>query len=203
MIFPYFASFIVFIIWLTYELKKSNRISTKKMNAYWEREHAANNVRRKSLDSLDYIQVPFERLPFTIMKEDEKVAECQHIIQTFKNKKTVNFTGISNTDLKYKFGAPNITILTEYDQNYTLLVRTLQTWGELLYKNNYVKDAQIILEFALSTKTDIRATYVLLKEIYTANFYEEGILHLKEIAMELNSAMKPSILALLDDTTLL
>ena len=60
---PFFASFIIFLIWLSYEISKSRRIGEKAQDAYWERENAANNTRRKSLDNLRYIVIPFDSLP--------------------------------------------------------------------------------------------------------------------------------------------
>ena len=53
-----------------------------------------------------------------------KVEDYKQIILTLKDLPIVNFTGISNTELKLRYGAPNIDLLTQYDQNYTLLVRT-------------------------------------------------------------------------------
>ena len=35
-------------------------------------------------------------------------------------------------DLKLEYGTANINDLSQYDQNYTLLVRTLQKWAEAL-----------------------------------------------------------------------
>lgn len=51
---------------------QSRRIGEKAQDAYWERENAANNTRRKSLDNLRYIVIPFDSLPMETLKEDEK-----------------------------------------------------------------------------------------------------------------------------------
>ena len=82
------------------------------------------------------------------------------------DEKIVNFTGITNTDLKMEYGAPNITVLTQYDQNYTSLVIALQNWGEALYNSGYYEDAAKVLEFSVKTRTDISSTYRLLVDMY-------------------------------------
>ena len=47
------------------------------------------------------------------------------ILNSLKDEQIVNFTGISNTDLKLSFGAANLPTLSRFDQNYTLLARAL------------------------------------------------------------------------------
>jgi len=51
---------LIFIIWLRYELKKS----THNEDAFWETEAKANKTRKKPLDSLYYITIPTDSLPF-------------------------------------------------------------------------------------------------------------------------------------------
>ena len=107
----FFASFIIYLIWLSYELSKSRRIGEKAQDAYSERENAANNTRRKSLDNLRYIVIPFDSLPMETLKEDEKIMEFHKTLHYLSESPIVNFTGFSNTDLKLEYGAPNIDLL--------------------------------------------------------------------------------------------
>lgn len=197
--FPFFASFIILILLVAYEIKKHNRGYEKENKVFWDREMQANNIRKKSLDHLEYINIPFSALPFTTMSDDDTVSEYQRLIKSFEHKKAVNLTGFTNTDLKFQYGAPNITILTKYDQNYTILVRTLYQWGETLYKNNFIDESQVVLEFAISTKSDISGTYKLLAEIYINKRTPEKIQKLIVTANELNSIMKSSILSYLKE----
>ena len=200
--FPFFASFIVFIIWLAYEIKKHNRIDKKAQNSFWEKEALANSVRKKSLENLTYISIPIESLPMNLLMEDEVMKDIYKTISILKDKKIVNFTGYSNTELKLQYGAPNITVLTEYDQNYTLLARTLQKWAELLYKNNYMNESKSVLEFAVSTHTDVSKTYKLLADIYFSEGDFDGIRRLVDTASTLNSVMKNAIVRTLKESYL-
>lgn len=191
---PYIlASVILFGALIAYENKKHTKQSKKQEQSFWERENMANSVRRKPLDDLDYISVPLEDLSMDALPDLEEAAECRRILENLSGQKIVNFTGITNTDLKLRYGAPNIDLLTGYDQNYTSLVCTLQKWAVLLYDNNLVDEAQKVLEFAVSTRTDVSRSYYLLADIYLQKNQPEKIDTLIETADTLNSALKSTI----------
>lgn len=198
--FPFFASFLVFIVWLTYEISKHNRMDAAKERSFWEKEHKANNTRRKSLDDLPYITVPLDRLFLQLLPENEQAAEYKETLRTLSETQIVNFTGISNTDLKLKYGAPNIDLLSRYDQNYTILARTLNQWASCLYRNGYPAQAREVLEFAVSTGTDVSGSYKLLCEIYREENTPEKIRELYPAAEALNSAMKNAIVRILRES---
>lgn len=101
--------------------------------------------------------------------------ECKEILRSLSTQKIVNLTGYTNTDLKLSYGTANITCLTEYDQNYTLLVSTLQKWAEALYRGGEKKECRQVLEYAVSVGTDVSHTYFLLADLYD----EEGESDLK------------------------
>lgn len=200
--FPFFASFIVFCLWLSYEIHKHRNQEQKTIDAFWEKELAANRTKRKPLDDLNYIHIPLESLPMTILPDNPVVSECQDILTELSNEKIVNLTGISNTDLKLQYGAPNIKILSAYDQRYTTLVRTLQTFGNELYENGYVPEALSVLEFAVSTYSDISSTYKLLCKIYKEQGKTHKIKELLPFAEALNSGLKKSIIQMLEEESL-
>ena len=198
--FPFFASFIIFVIWLTYELKKHNRKDKKVLESFWERESRANATRRKPLDDLEYIQVPVGTLPLDCLPEDSYAAEYADVIRTLAPQKIVNFTGISNTDLKLRYGAPNIDLLSRYDQNYTVLVRTLEQLAEKYFESGLYTDAQTLLEYAVSIHSDVTGTYRLLKAIYLKNGQEEKLSALLDAADALHSITRPVIVRMLQES---
>lgn len=198
--FPFFASFIVFIVWLSYEIAKHNRIDAAVNQEFWRKEHRAGKVSKKSLDGLDYITIPYERLPMQVLKDDEQVAEYIETINSLSDSPIVNFTGITNTDLKLQYGTLNIDKLSRYDQNYTILARTLDRWAAYLYKKGYTADARNILEFAVSTKTDVSGSYKLLCQIYNEENTPEKIKALYPIAESVNSIMKNTIVRILQES---
>lgn len=197
--FPFFASFIVFCLWLGYEIHKHRNLEEKTLNSFWEKEYAANNTRRKSLDNLNYITIPLDTFPMSLSPEDEDLQEYRETLTELAKEPIVNLTGISNTDLKLEYGAPNINLLTAYDQRYTTLARTLQGFGKTLYDKGYKDEAQTVLEFAVSTHTDISSTYKLLTSIYKEKNQPQKIKELLPVAETLNSGLKNSILKMLEE----
>lgn len=188
------ASLIIFILVIAHNIRKANNIQQKNEMSFWEKEKLANETRRQPLDGLNYIKIPLDRLPMHTMEENEQVAECLRIINELSEEPVVNLTGITNTDLKLEYGAANITALTQYDQNYTLLASTLQQWADLLYREGFVEETRQILEFAVDTRTDVSRCYDLLADICLQNGDNDKIEELTEIAKTLNSLNKEVIL---------
>lgn len=197
---PFFASFMLFIIWLTYTISKRRRTDAQIVHDFWEQERLANQTRRQPLDNLDYITLPLQNLPMNTMAEDEVVQDCLDTIRSLSECKIVNLTGITNTELKLQFGVPNLPRLTEYDQNYTRLVRTLQKWADRLYAQNYYEEACTVLEFAVATGTDISATYSLLAKLYHMQGYPSKIQNLITAAQALRSASRSRIVRTLQES---
>lgn len=198
--FPFLASFIVLIITITLASKQAEKKRRKKEQEFWEREHKANSIRKKSLDDLEYIAIPFNSFPMDTAADDEIIASCHRDLEALRGEKIVNFTGFSNTDLKLEYGTANITPLSQYDQNYTLFVRTLQAWAKRLYELGFHDDALTVLEYAIATRTDISATYYLAASIYHEKGQDEKINHLLLVAETLQSAMKNSIVRTLKES---
>lgn len=196
--FPFFASFIVLSILISYKIKKSRKQQELNEKDFWERERLANTTRKKSLENLDYISIPMEDFPLDCLNENETVQECQETLMQLRTRSIVNFTGISNTELKLQYGVANLPLLIEYDQNYTLLVRTLQKWADCLYREGFLKEACTLLEFAVSVRTDISHSYSLLTSIYKQLNCPEKIADLMPTALSLNSGMKNTIVQILE-----
>ena len=194
------ASLIILCALIAYENKKHGKQDEDRIKAFWERERMSNNVRRKPLDDLDYITIPFEELPFDCLSDNEEVADCHRQLRTLGDLKIVNFTGISNTDLKLTYGTANITVLSEYDTNFTILVRTLQTWAKLLFDHGYVSEARQILEFSIRAGSDVSKSYYLLADIYRRQGESQKIEELISSAENLNSALSATIVRTLQES---
>lgn len=197
--FPFFASFIVLCLWVSHQVRKSRKIETQQKKSFWELESEANSTRRKSLENLDYIKLPLEALPFDCLTDNLHVQECLETLRALSEQKIVNFTGQTNTELKLQYGAPNINLLMEYDQNYTLLARTLQQLAEELFRNGLIAEAKTVLTFAVSTKTDVSQSYFLLADIYSREGKPEKIKELITAAESLHSVMKNPIVRTLQE----
>ena len=190
----FFILTLLLVIWVHYQKRRTDKISSQSSEAFWAREHQANLTRKKDISNLDFIHVPVDTLPFPETGSEE-INDIQKHILNLASGKIVNFTGKSNTDLKLEYGAPNINILMEYDKNYLELVRSLYRYGKLLYDRQLADDAKTVLEYALSIKTDISANYTLLATIYKEKNDLEGINSVISAAEELTSMTKKALLA--------
>ncbi len=164
----FLASFITFSLLVYYNVKKWSGKSRRQESDFWARESAANAVRRKPLDGLPYIKIPLESFPTHLLNDNSEVLECIEVMETLSDQKIVNLTGWTNTDLKLEYGTANITALSEYDQSYTLLVRTLQRWADVLTEAGYREEAAILMKFAVSTNTDVSRTYYQLADYWAS-----------------------------------
>lgn len=196
--YPIFASVVIFCLTLMYTIHRQRDKEAEQYQSFWDREAKANSTRRKSLDDLNYITIPFEALPMDTLKDDPKVSDCHHTLKSISESPIVNFTGLTNTDLKLKYGAPNIDRLMAYDQAYTTLARTLNQWAHCLYENEFVDEAKTILEFAMKTDTDVSSSFDLLAKIYSDEGNTDKIKELITKASEINSLMSRSIVSKLE-----
>ena len=185
---PLLASLFLFFWALCRVLKNRTRSMQEEQSSFWTRERASNQVRKKSLDDLNYITIPLDTLPISSHTENEIVEDCISTLTTLTQCKSVNLTGIPNTDLKLTYGTANITALTEYDQSFTLLVTTLQRWAETLYALGDTPSTKTILEYAVSINSDVSKTYSLLASIYDENNELSKISSLIESAGKLTSS---------------
>jgi len=162
---PFLLLIIIFALWLHYEIAKSKKLDKQTNQRFWQREKQANTIRRRDISNLDYITVELNRLPLQ-NNEDDTINSYRDTIVQLSDQKILNLTGLTNTELKYRYGTANLTLLSQYDNNYTKLVSILHKWGERLYNNGNVSDAILVLEYAVSNLTDVTKTYRLLARIY-------------------------------------
>ncbi|MCR4763979.1 MAG: hypothetical protein K5696_10665 [Lachnospiraceae bacterium] len=201
MFFPLLTSFIIFVAIVQIMIRRSDSRQKSDTAEFLRREQESNFVRKKSLDDLDYIRIPVDRLPFGALPENPEVRDAEDTVYRLAEEKIVNLTGISNTDLKLRYGTANITPLTQYDLNYLELARALQKWGKELYASHCYSEARTVLEFAIDTRTDVTQTWHLYIECirYHAGLSDgesRAVLQSRiPIAESLESLSKDAILA--------
>jgi hypothetical protein len=193
-----FIIFIIFTAWFAFARKRSAYLQSKKAENFWEKESIANNTRKTSLDCLEYITIPLNLFDSAEISNDNILKECGNTLKGLSDKKIVNLTGISNTDLKLEYGSSNLPLLTDYDQNFTLLVQTLNKMGKRLYELGNTYSAILVLEFSVACGSDISATYKLLANLYVETGQSDKIKDLIQSARSLNSLMKNSIIKALE-----
>lgn len=190
---PILVFFVIFAVWLMYEIKKSNKKSEQKFNEFLEEEHRADSVRKQNIDNLAYLTIPYDELPFD-ETAIQPIDRYQTAILALKEQRILNLTGYTNTELKLQYGAANLELLSEYDTNYTTLARNVARWGDSLYEQGRLTEAKQVLEYGIRIQTDVSSNYVTLARIYLAEERIDDIYSLMEQAGSLKTLMKDSII---------
>lgn len=156
---------IVFILLFKYRLNSITKEEQLLEEEYLQTEKKASLSANKSLEDLTFISIPLDRFHFHSSK-DTQLSKIEEEIQKLSTEKICNLNGSSNTDLKLKYGAKNLNLLSEYDQNYLELVRTLAEWSTRLFELGYDDDAIAVAEYAIDCNSDVSKTYTTLAKIY-------------------------------------
>ena len=115
----FFGWVLIFVAVVSYKRRKADRSSKKTERDFWERENNANATRKQDISNLDYVDFTSVTLPFALFS-DSLLQQCEEQVLKLKDEKILNLTGISNTDLKLAYGAANLPLLTQYDQNFKI-----------------------------------------------------------------------------------
>ncbi len=185
--FPIFTIFIVFLIILSYYIKKSNAAQNKAHEDFWEKERKSNAVRKKDIARLDYITIPFEKIPQQLHTSTEEA------FFSLAEKNMLNLTGISNTDLKLQYGAANLAFLSACDANFTEMVALLPKYAGELLEAGQENTARELLEFAVSCNADSRKIYSQLAAIYKSHNETDNLRKLIEASEQLPVLTKRTI----------
>ena len=202
-ILPYF---IIILVVIQLYIKKSDTSQKNNIKKFWEREQKANATRKKDISTLKYIEwdttLPVKEnntLLSDILKNNPEADSAYNKIISVKDKNIINLTEYSNTDLKLKYGVANLEALTEYEDNYTLLIKNLAVLGHILKEQDDITDATHYLEYSISIGSDIRSCYADLKDIYISQNHTDKIDKLRQYASLINSVNKELIINLLND----
>ncbi len=151
---------------IAYEKRKSDSTMRKASENFWAKEREANMTRRKDISKLPYITIPYETLPLDALPESEDYNAAVQQLQSLSGRQILDLSGQTNTDLKLAYGAANLPVLMECDQNYLVLIRTLSRMAGLLTDAGKDDAALAVLCFAIESGSTIRSDYEQLASIY-------------------------------------
>lgn len=202
-ILPYF---IIILVVIQLYLKKNDTSQQNNIKQFWEREQKANLVRKKDINGLNYVKWD-ETLPSkessntltSIINDNNEAATAYNNIMSLKDKQMINLTEYSNTELKLKYGVANLELLTEYEDNYTSIIKNIATLGHILMEHNDMQEAAAYLEYGLRIGSDIRSNYADLKNIYNTQNNTSGLNRLKQYASLIKSVNKDIIINMLNE----
>lgn len=197
MLLPFLCIFMIVTIYITIRMRGSRRREQELWDNFLKKEQEANWTRKQDISNLDYIRLPLDTLPLG-KYDDETLRGYENTLRELSTQPICNLNGISNTDLKLRYGVANLSALSQCDTNYSTLLSVLANYGEKLYELSHPQDAKQVLEYALSLGTDVGKTYELLATLYEYEGRPEKIDVLYESAEKINSIRKNSILRKLD-----
>lgn len=183
---------------IAYNKRKSDRAMRKASDNFWDKEREANLTRRKDISQLPYITIPYDALPLDELPDSEEYVAAVQKLQSLTGKQILDLSGQTNTDLKLAYGAANLPVLMDCDQNYLVLVRTLSRMANLLSEAGKDDAAESILSFAFDVGSTIRSDYELLAILYGKRRDYRKLDALIARAELLDSPTKVSLLASLN-----
>ncbi|MCR5824617.1 MAG: hypothetical protein K6G60_09340 [Lachnospiraceae bacterium] len=143
----FLAVTLILVVLVNLASSKNKRDRESSLNAFWDREMKANTTRKKDISNIDFITIP-DFLSSPTGSVSEEIQDIEARISELKEKKMVNFSGKTNTDLKLEYGAANFPLLSEWDSNYIKLVQLMQKYILALRKEGYDEKASQIVTFA-------------------------------------------------------
>ena len=199
MISPLFTTIVLVAGFIFVFMKITRERPDNSIRSFLEKERTANNTLKQPLDDLPFIRVPLESIPAPENAVNEKCAALLEQIKMLSEKKIVNLTGITNTDLKLTYGAANLPILTEYDQNFTSLCKAIYDLG-CEYKNADMPDEAVAtFNAGISVGTDLSGNYTTLAEMYAEKGLYVEIQRLINCADNIRSLTKNLTISKLQD----
>ena len=173
--------FILFIAVITFAIKRADSAQAKVTEEFWEKERKANSTLRGDTTDLCYITIPEKFFPLNNDK-----------INDLRDKTLVNLTGMTNTDLKLKYGILNFKKLSEYNDNFTKFVSMLESLQA------DAASANELLEFAVEQGADSKNVYSLLANAFISMSKTDRLAELVEKAKQLNSLSRDGIVSMLE-----
>ncbi len=193
----FLVSIFVVILLVSLVARRNDKSYNEKEREYQDKIRRSNMTTKKDISNLDFITIP-PCLSSTSGLDSEEIKETEKQIAELSDKKIVNFTGISNTDLKLTYGTANIDFLSEYDNNYLKLVRLVVKYSSLLIEAGMQDKAREILEFGVSVKSDVSSNYTMLASLYKEAGRIDDLEALRRSAEALSSLTKNKLLKDLD-----
>lgn len=192
--FPFFLiAFIIFTAVLAVKRQQQTRAQDEVDEAFVERERKANATRKQDISRLNYLPFHTQALPMGQIG-DADIASYEAALSALSDKRIINLSSYSNTDLKLMYGPANLDELTEYDENYHTLSVTLFNYADRARELNHPEAAIQILEYAMSLSIDSSHIYLLLAELYLEKNMPEKIDGIRDAVSSMEESLQKLVL---------
>ncbi|MBQ8923369.1 MAG: hypothetical protein IJ053_01105 [Lachnospiraceae bacterium] len=142
-----------------------NKRESREKEEFWDRESRASFTRRADISGLDYITLNTDSLPINEAEQKGFSGITQNLLY-YADKKLLNLSAYSNTDLKLMYGPANLEELSEYDNNFNQVIRLINKLSTKLVEADESELAKSFLEYNISIGSDISSDFEMLGNIY-------------------------------------
>ena len=205
----FFIWFLIAIFIFRHHMRKNSIAQAKVSDAFWKKEQESLVVRKKELLPEDYLHPTLSIEDFKDEAYYESIGQKELVrqadyLKSLVTQPMVNFSGVTNTDLRTTYGTAMITTIQAYEENFTAYTTTLYTMAEKVHDTGEVAYAIRLLEEGIKLGTDSRTHYLLLAACYKDLGDTGAMARLIERAKTLDSLTKESLLqdlkALIDES---
>lgn len=162
-----FVCFLIFILWMHYEKRKTDKKQAQESQEFWQREEEANHTRNKDFSDLSMFVPEQDSIPMPDTADENasyyqnKVLECMQLPM-------MNLSQYTNTDLKLAYGVGNFKTLSDYDENFNKFLMNLSNLGNAYSDIGMLDEAVVIFRYCLDAGSERAADYKGLAAAYTA-----------------------------------
>lgn len=172
---------LLFLVWFTYERKKSSRASDERTKNFWERERSASFVPRQSTDDIPFVHLSADLIPDD--SDDEELSHSCAILRGLVDRPVADLSELSNTDLKLRYGTGNFTMLSAADSDYSAMYSAIAECCERLTLTGRNEEAYRLLSFAYGAGMHSSAIILPYAELLTARNEADRLRELVEAAV--------------------
>lgn len=178
----------IFILAMTFKryVNRNNPSDQEDWRKQLEEEHQLQFVRSKPLDPTLMLSIDFTRFP---VSHDQACQKAYLSLMHFEKLPLANLKGVSNLEIKKKYGASGVDKISQYEWNYTSCMQAAIHYAEVLIENGYITEAQNTLECCIEAKCDLSKCYLLLIDLYKMQQNESALIRLKDFV---NKELKDS-----------
>lgn len=182
----FFILFLLFGLWFHYEKSKATKSLEKANQDYWTEEQESQYSRKQDLSCLPYLIPDLACLPMEATS-DSYITDYQSKIKAFTQKRLLNTSHMTNTQIKREYGRANFESICEYDENYYQFLSLLNEYGNDLFEHKEYSMSRQVFEYAVACKSDLLDTYTTLTKIYLTTQDDESLQSLLQTVKEHNN----------------
>lgn len=202
-----FALFTIIAILFNYRLKKISKEEAKLRDAYWEKERESLIVRKKQFEEQDFIRADIRSLSFPSIEftgyEAKQYQSSIDKIKALAGKDMMNFSDLTNTEIRLRFGTANQTVIAANESNYGTFLKALFDYGHLLESVGEKEEAQKAYEICIAMKSEYSRHYTALALLYHEQQNREALHTLYETASLVDQKAHTNIVRKLDELQLM